>query len=163
VGQLPPGYLPLTSADGLGGLADYTVAAAADVAAQNGQVPSLTAVSSSASTSPSAGSKASTTAYPPVGPHPSASSGQSNGGSGSGSGSGSGPGSGSGGASSHAGKKATGLPLTRSVANILRLGSALAIALWTGGILILLILGLGLLGALSIPLTYLVGRQRGKW
>ena len=42
VGQLPPGYLPITSANGLGGLAAYTVAAAKDVAAQNGQVPPLT-------------------------------------------------------------------------------------------------------------------------
>ena len=45
VGQLPPGYLPLTAANGLGGLAAYTVAAAADVAAQNGQVPPLTSSS----------------------------------------------------------------------------------------------------------------------
>jgi hypothetical protein len=45
IGQLPPGYLPLTAADGLGGLAAYTVAAAADVAAQNGQVPPLTPAS----------------------------------------------------------------------------------------------------------------------
>ena len=57
VGQLPPGYLPLTAADGLGGLAAYTVAAAADVAAQNGQVPPLTPASGSsggAGTSPPA-------------------------------------------------------------------------------------------------------------
>jgi hypothetical protein len=47
VGQLPPGYLPLTAADGLGGLAAYTLAAAADVAAQNGQVPPLTPASGS--------------------------------------------------------------------------------------------------------------------
>lgn len=45
VGQLPPGYLPMTAADGLGGLAAYTVAAAADVAAQNGQVPPLSSAS----------------------------------------------------------------------------------------------------------------------
>ena len=45
VGQLPPGYLPMTAADGLGALAAYTVAAAADVAAQNGQVPALSSVS----------------------------------------------------------------------------------------------------------------------
>ena len=42
VGQIPPGYLPITAANGLGGLAAYTLAAAADVAAQNGQVPPLT-------------------------------------------------------------------------------------------------------------------------
>ncbi|MBV9593012.1 MAG: hypothetical protein JO147_04340, partial [Actinobacteria bacterium] len=38
-GQLPPGYLPMTSANGFGALLDYSTAAAADVAAQNGQVP----------------------------------------------------------------------------------------------------------------------------
>ena len=42
VGQLPPGYLPLTQADGLGALANYTLAAAADIAAQNGQIPPVT-------------------------------------------------------------------------------------------------------------------------
>lgn len=60
VGQLPPGYLPLTTANGLGGLAAYTLAAAADVAAQNGQVPPLTSPSGSSSdgqvSSPSASS-----------------------------------------------------------------------------------------------------------
>ncbi len=34
-GQLPPGYLPLTSANGLSAMIDYTNAAAADVLAQN--------------------------------------------------------------------------------------------------------------------------------
>jgi hypothetical protein len=38
VGQLPHGYVPMTSSE-----ADYTKAAAADVAAQNGKVPSLAA------------------------------------------------------------------------------------------------------------------------
>ena len=41
VGQLPPGYLPLTAANGLGALSAYTLDAAADVATQNGQVPPL--------------------------------------------------------------------------------------------------------------------------
>ena len=44
VAQLPPGYLPMTKANGLGALADYTIAAATDVAAQNGDVPSMTPV-----------------------------------------------------------------------------------------------------------------------
>jgi hypothetical protein len=156
VGQLPPGYLPLTQADGLGSLAQYTVAAAADVAAQNGQVPPLTPVAATTSKSSSGG--ASTSAYPPVGPHATASgrSYRTSGGSGA-------VGTGSGGTTKGPGHRAVGLPLSRSVASILRLGSALAIALWTGGILVLLILGLGLLGALSVPLTYLVGRRRGKW
>ena len=66
VGQLPPGYLPLTAADGLGGLAAYTVAAAADVAAQNGQVPSLTSSSGgSGGGSGSSSSEGGSAAYSP--------------------------------------------------------------------------------------------------
>ncbi len=60
-GQLPPGYLPLTSANGLGGLAAYTQAAAADVTAQNGQVPPMVAASSSGSSSGSSTSNGHTT------------------------------------------------------------------------------------------------------
>ena len=41
VGQLPPGYLPMTVANGLGALVNYTVTAAQDVAAQNGETPSV--------------------------------------------------------------------------------------------------------------------------
>jgi hypothetical protein len=40
-GQLPPGYLPLTKANGLGQLASYTTRAAAAVKAQKGALPSL--------------------------------------------------------------------------------------------------------------------------
>jgi hypothetical protein len=54
IGQLPPGYLPLTAADGLGGLAAYTIAAATDVAAQNGQIPSMTSASGGSAASGSA-------------------------------------------------------------------------------------------------------------
>jgi len=158
VGQLPPGYLPLTAADGLGALADYTVAAAADVAAQNGQVPPLTSVAST-STASSPGARASTSAYPPVGPNSNPDGDQSDGFA-SGSGSGSGTGSAGGSSRPH---KVVRLPLNRSVSSILSLGSALGMALWTGGVLILVILGLGLLGVLSVPLTYIVGRKRGKW
>jgi hypothetical protein len=61
VGQLPPGYLPLTAADGLGALASYTQAAATDVAAQNGQVPSLTATASATPTTTATGSNSSGT------------------------------------------------------------------------------------------------------
>jgi hypothetical protein len=40
-GQLPPGYLPMTAANGLGALATYADAAATAVAAQKGVVPPL--------------------------------------------------------------------------------------------------------------------------
>ena len=42
-GDLPPGYLPLTRANGLGDLADYTARAATAVRTQSGQVPPLDA------------------------------------------------------------------------------------------------------------------------
>lgn len=38
-GQLPPGYLPMTSANGMGAMVTYTRNAATDVRAQNGLVP----------------------------------------------------------------------------------------------------------------------------
>ncbi|HEY2042544.1 MAG TPA: hypothetical protein VGH11_07695 [Jatrophihabitans sp.] len=41
-GQLPDGYLPITTANGLGNLVDYTKRAAAEVVSQKGRVPSLT-------------------------------------------------------------------------------------------------------------------------
>ena len=40
-GRLPPGYLPMTIANGLGALSDYTRRAAAAVAAQQGAVPDI--------------------------------------------------------------------------------------------------------------------------
>jgi hypothetical protein len=43
-GQLPPGFLPLTAANGLGALADYTLRAAAAVEAQDGSIPALVPV-----------------------------------------------------------------------------------------------------------------------
>src|SRR5262249_20627843 len=41
-GQLPDGYLPMTAANSLGGLAAYTTVAATGVAAQEGALPPLT-------------------------------------------------------------------------------------------------------------------------
>jgi hypothetical protein len=67
-GQLPAGYLPMTSANGLATMVSYTQRAAAAVAAQKGDVPLVTGGSSSSSSGSSSG-----------GSHPS--SGQSVGGS----------------------------------------------------------------------------------
>ncbi len=36
-------------------------------------------------------------------------------------------------------------------------------ALWTGDALLVLLLGLGLLGALAVPAVFLEGRRRGRW
>jgi hypothetical protein len=50
-GTLPPGYLPLTAANGLQSLASYTALAATAVAEQKGAVPSILASSAAAPTS----------------------------------------------------------------------------------------------------------------
>lgn len=47
-GQLPPGYLPLTDANGLGDLRDYTLSAVSAVRAQGGTTPALDAEAPSA-------------------------------------------------------------------------------------------------------------------
>jgi hypothetical protein len=49
-GTLPPGYLPLTAANGLQSLASYTAQAATAVAAQKGAVPSILGSSAAAPT-----------------------------------------------------------------------------------------------------------------
>ena len=72
-GELPPGYLPLTAANGLAAFSDYTRRAADAIAAQDGTVPKLKAPP--APTTPT--SSSSTTPHshqpvpaPPVGPGP---------------------------------------------------------------------------------------------
>jgi hypothetical protein len=63
-GQIPPGYLPLTGANGAAKMVAYTKAAAEDVARQNGKVPALNGAKPggngshppSPSTTPSSGS-----------------------------------------------------------------------------------------------------------
>jgi hypothetical protein len=52
VGQLPPGYLPLTAANGLGELRNYALYAANAIAAQRGHVPLVTEAASPPSTTP---------------------------------------------------------------------------------------------------------------
>lgn len=72
-GQLPPGYLPMTSANGLGGMVQYTRRAADAVAAQQGKVPSIVETpgppappNTSASPTPSAQTTPNTGAAPSV-------------------------------------------------------------------------------------------------
>jgi hypothetical protein len=158
VGELPAGYVPLTQANGLGALAAYTQAAALDVAAQNGQIPPLPGQSgasgsaatpggSNATSGPGGSSAAnpfgSTLELPNV------------------------PFSTSGLFSEtaldvRANRLAHGSPRAASVQMV---SSNLdpATALWTSGFPIAMIFGLGALGALFVPLTYRLGRRRGRW
>jgi hypothetical protein len=145
VGQLPPGYLPLTAADGLGALASYTQAAATDVAAQNGQVPSLTATATPSTTGTSPNGSG-TGSYNYAGaPY----SGLSEGGTSSGT-------------SSVGGQGKRRLSASR-VSQTEPLFGALSIALWAGGLLLLIIVAMAFMGMLGVPVTYLAGRRRGRW
>ncbi len=136
VGQLPPGYLPMTAANGLGALAAYTEAAAADVAAQNGQVPSLTNPTQNSSTYPYSSSGYSGYGYG-SGLYPTSST------------------SASGSSSQKTSQSVAGLPAS-SV-------SPLRIGLWTADLPLLLIFGPALLCLLAVPALYRSGRRRGRW
>jgi hypothetical protein len=152
VGQLPPGYLPLTPANGLSALASYTQAAALDVSAQNGQVPALPGAGAgdggASPTSPSAGD-----ASPNFNPNFSSNLGLN----------GSfadafftksglrvGPHSGG-----HGGRPVPAEMVASELSPIK--------ALWTSGFPIAMVFGLGAIGAVTVPLTFKVGRRRGKW
>ncbi len=149
VGQLPPGYLPLTAADGLGSLAAYTQAAAQDVAAQNGQVPSVVPVvlggtGGTSSTTSSTGGFSTTsggfpyqvdsvltpylTGHPLLG--------------------------------AHKAQNAAGHAIAEQMVSSVLHPAGL---LWTSGFPVVLLFVLGALGALSVPLTFRLGRKRGRW
>jgi hypothetical protein len=162
VGQLPPGYLPLTAANDLGTLASYTLAAATDVAAQNGQVPPVVPVTASKSPSTTAttsapGSTTTTTTPPTTQPASEPASGdQSAGGSAVGAPSTSG--------STSAGPAHTfdRKPPARPP-GLLQIGRIAGAGLWTGDALPVQLLVFGLFGALLITAAYLEGRRRGRW
>ena len=157
VGQLPPGYLPLTAADGLGALAAYTQAAAVDVGAQNGQVPPVAGTSKSSS-SPGTTPGSTTSPTSVEGSYPTSGSGTSlpYGTSGADAVPGGRPRPGPGHTS---GRK----PPTKHSLGFFQFGRTVSAALWTGDALLVLLLGLGLLGALAVPAVFLEGRRRGRW
>jgi hypothetical protein len=68
-GQLPPGYVPMTAANGLGKMVAYTKAAAIDVTAQNSKLPRPqhppASAKSSPSPTPTSGSSSSTSSSQP--------------------------------------------------------------------------------------------------
>jgi hypothetical protein len=152
VGQLPPGYLPMTAADGLGSLAAYTQAAAQDVAAQNGQVPSVLGGTQAASEPPGSTSSSTPNGFT----------------------------NGFGGSTpfqidSILGAILVGHPLLAAKKGAAVLGgdqsgsqlisSVLHPAglLWTSGFPIVLLFCLAALGALGVPLIFRMGRRQGRW
>jgi hypothetical protein len=173
VGQLPPGYLPMTAADGLAALAAYTEAAAADVEAQNGQVPALVPTSTSG-TSSTSGTATATSPSATASSTASATAGAT----------------GTGGTSAFVAgfpqfgsllslpaTLTAGLPVgATSTAHAARhahapvegptsieLSPTADEALWVGSLPVVLVLLLALLGVVVIPTLYRVGRRRGRW
>ena len=136
VGQLPPGFLPMTSANGLGKFAAYTTSAATAVAAQNGTVPSVivTVPTTGRTGTPSGGAGGSTPNAPtpsitvPVGPQGIVSNMATN------------------------GVPAKPAALIRTPGSLF-LGSARVIVI---------VLGLAT-GCFGGPAVYLYGRRRGRW
>jgi hypothetical protein len=145
-GQLPPGYLALTAANGLSGLAHFTSVAAGYVTAQTGTVPSLTnpvAIQTSTGRSP-----------PP----------QNNGGPTSGGRAGVGSGSSTGQhttAAPSASAKSTG-----SSANVAEpiqpVGMTIGVKSGLAGLMLPLVLLLAVVGAVAIPLTTYLGRRASE-
>ena len=151
VGQLPPGYLPLTAADGLAGLAAYTLAAATDVAAQNGQVPPLvpaaggSAVPGSASSSASSPSGTSAFGVNGVSLEPPFSSAAEL-------------------AAAAAAAAKAGIGKTNSAKiPLVQLPNVADSALWIKDLSVGLLLTLALLVALAVLTTFLLGRRRQRW
>jgi hypothetical protein len=141
VGHLPPGYLPLTKANGLASLDNFTWAAAKDVMAQNSEVPALLGnpapgVSPTPTPTPTdTGSSTPTT--PPVSTPPTP-------------------------------KTTPTVAVTPTVATTpstapVSLGRTLGIKLGGGGLVVLIVLGLAAIGGVGAPATYFVGRKRGRW
>jgi hypothetical protein len=146
VGQLPQGYLPLTQADGLGGLAAYTEAAVADVTAQNGQLPSMTPASTPSPGNPSPSSITPTTS--------------SDFGNGSYDG---GPSA----STTTVGSHTSGRSTRHGANSVVTLTPIQAVAEriqnWLGFFGSVYILGFCLFGLVFVPLVLVAGRRRGRW
>jgi hypothetical protein len=136
-GQLPPGFLPLTAANGGAAFVSYSGRAATAVAAQHGDLPLVTG-----------GQVAGAVVVTPTG-------------TGGGTGSGAplpSPGSTSGGTPSTSPSPVDNVSSPRLVP----LGATLGAKAGLGGLALPLVLLLALLGAVAAPLTRLVARVRGR-
>ncbi len=164
VGDLPPGYLPMTAANGLGKLAAYTLEAADAVEAQKGALPSLTGIPNggrptptpthTAEPGPTSGSvhsPTSTYSPPPAGapdpgaPAPSPASPASS--------------------SSTPSPTQSTLPSESTSPASQQLPLARTPDLGGGGasLSIVLALGLALCGGIVVPLVFFTGRRWGRW
>jgi ABC-type phosphate transport system substrate-binding protein len=149
VGQLPAGYLPLTTANGLGQLAAYSYAGAADVAAQKGKLPSLTG-----NPTPKPGSGGHHHTKPSGGGHSST------------------PPSGGSTSVPTVTPPSTGTSVTEPQpapviagppAVLASIGRAVRHSLGSGGAVVAIVILLALAGGSTAPAIYFVGRRRGRW
>jgi hypothetical protein len=140
VGKLPPGYLPMTTANGLGQLASYTEAASKAIAAQKGALPPLTGRAKDSSPSPTPSTGSSTGPGGTTGSHAPV------------------PGASSPSTPSQQ-PSPTVAPAPSSTPE--SLGRTLALALGGGGWTLIVIIVLAALGVTGIPTVYVVGKRRG--
>jgi hypothetical protein len=145
IGELPAGYLPLTSANKLSSLAGYTYAAAAAVSAQAGTLPSLTGHAA---------------------PRPSGKPGKSTAPVGKPTGPGSRPASPpnvplpTGSASAPSDGPA---PVLAPPAVLASIGRSVAKTMGSSAGLVALVMLLSAVGVSTAPTIYFVGRRRGRW
>jgi hypothetical protein len=141
VGQLPPGYLPMTAADGLGALVNYTLTAADAVAAQKGEVPSLTPTPVSRTPKPPPSTVQTTTTTTAAPPAPAAATSTTT--------------------TTTVAPRDSGRPhVTKPSVRSVPLGRTLAVALGTSDLLVVLILALALFGMSGGPMAFLRRRWR---
>jgi hypothetical protein len=160
-GQLAVGYLPINGPNGLGQLATYTAAAAADVTAQNGLVPSLDGANPPPR-QPGGGGPAG-----PGGDNPGAGNGGSAGPSGS-AGAGDGPGgAGNGGppsASTPAGNRPAASPTAPPGSRVgpAAVTKTIGIKNQLANAVLIILLALALVGPIAAPATILAVRYRRR-
>lgn len=151
VGELPPGYLPLTAANGLAALDACTLADAKDVAAQNGQVPGV-ASDCVAQTTP-ATTNTSGTSTPAVIPLQS---------TGPVTGTSALPLVGLGGVTRTA-EQSPRNTADKAIATQLVLGRLFGGPAWIGETLVILVLALAFFCVCAVPALIVSGRRRGRW
>jgi hypothetical protein len=148
VGELPPGYLPITAANGLGDLAGYTLAASKAVAAQKGILPSLTGNPAPgggrnhSTPTPTRSSTSTSSAMTPTGTHvanPQVAQ------------------------SSSSVADPTPTVASSPATNTASLGRTLGINLGGGGLAVVVVIALAMLAGIGTPATYFVGRKLGRW
>lgn len=177
VGELPPGYLPMTTANGLGQLASYTEAAADAVAAQKGALPALTVRPSHRHSGAPGGSTSAPSGPPTASGH----SGGNHGGPGTpgdgapeGSGGGPVPGPNSvpttpqgdsstapAGAATTASSDAP-TPASENAAQPVSLGKTPSVPLSGAALAVVIALLLAAIGLVATPASYVLARWRGK-